>query len=98
MSALNALNALNLEIKTKLDDLKEALLESHPRMPLLLRDIHSTLKAQPEQVTLMTESEIAIIIEGLKKQTNTHITQSAKKSSTKKATLKSTLNAEDLGF
>lgn len=91
---------LNLEIKTKLDALQEALLESHPSMPTLLRDIHTTLKNQPEQVTLMTEEELAIVVQGLQKQTNTHIAAAItkKRSPSKRATLKATLNAEDLGF
>ena len=40
-------------------------------MPTLLQEIHRTLKAQPENVTLMTEDEIAIVVSGLMQQTNT---------------------------
>ena len=48
------MSAINLEIKSKLDELEQALLSAHPTLPTLLRDIHTTLKKQPEQVTLMT--------------------------------------------
>lgn len=91
--------SLNLEIKTKLDELQAALLDSHPSMPMLLRDIHRTLKAQPDQVTLLTEQDIALLIQGLQKQTNTVLASSPKSSRAKssKAAL-SKMTAADLGF
>lgn len=94
------MSQLNLEIQTKLASLQEALLESHPTMPTLLRDIHTTLKSQPEQVTLMTEDEIHIIIQGLEKQTNTHLAASVtkkSKSASSRAAMKNATSA-DLGF
>lgn len=94
------MSQLNLEIKTKLDALQQALLDSNPSMPTLLRDIHVTLKNQPEQVTLMTEQELHIVIQGLEKQTNTYLAASTVKSSksaTGKAKLKNA-TAADLGF
>lgn len=78
--------ALNLEISTKLHSLQEALLESHPTLPTLLRDIHTTLKQQPEQVTLMSEEELNIIVQGLEKQTNSYIAQAVTKKTTSKRT------------
>ena len=50
-------------------DLAAALLERHPRMPTLLREIHQTLQKYPECVTLASEEEIATVFEGLKRQT-----------------------------
>ena len=94
------MSQLNLEIKTKLDALYHALLDSNPSMPTLLRDIHVTLKNQPEQVTLMTEQELHIVIQGLEKQTNTYLAASTVKSSKSaagKAKLKNA-TAADLGF
>lgn len=91
---------LNLEIQTKLQALQQALLDSHPALPTLLRDIHTTLKNQPEQVTLMTEDEIHLVIQGLEKQTNTYLaatTLKSSKSPSAKAKLKATSSA-DLGF
>lgn len=72
-------SALNLEIKSKLDALQEALLSSHPTLPTLLRDIHRTLKAQPDQVTLMTPEEIQIVVLGLAKQTTSHLVEGSMK-------------------
>lgn len=92
------MSALNLEIKSKLDELQAALLSAHPTMPTLLRDIHRTLKAQPEQVTLMSEDEIAIVVAGLDKQTNTHIAQVTTKKSTSKSKALKNVTLDELGF
>jgi len=92
------MTALNLEIKSKLDSLQAALLSAHPEMPNLLREVRNTLKAQPEQVTLMTEDEIAIVVAGLEKQTNSHLAASASKpTKAKKESLKS-VTSDELGF
>jgi hypothetical protein len=76
-----------LVLKDKVEELKAALLERHPRMPVLLREIHSALLKQPENVTLLEESEIAVIVSGLKIQTDTEfasIVTKAAPSATKK--------------
>lgn len=92
------MSALNLEIKSKLDELESMLLSQHPGMPTLLRDIHKTLKAQPDQVTLMTEEEIQVVVRGLEKQTNSYLADSiAKPTKAKKESLKTVTNS-DLGF
>ena len=67
------------EVKEKLASLEAALLEKLPTMPTILRDIHRSLKADPDVVTLLTEEEIAILINGLKKQTGTVVATSALK-------------------
>lgn len=92
------MSQLNLEIKTKLEELEQALLAQHPTMPQILRDIHRTLKAQPDQVTLMSEEEINTVIRGLEKQTNSYIAASVSKpKAAAKASLKK-VSADDLGF
>lgn len=60
---------MSLELQNKVLELKELILSKHPRMPTLLREIHTTLLAQPENVTLATEEEIQIVVSGLKIQT-----------------------------
>lgn len=67
------MSTLGFEIKEKVLSLQTALLSSHPTIPTLLRDIHTHLRTDPEIVTLMTEDEINIIVQGLQKQTNTVI-------------------------
>ena len=89
---------LNMEVKTKLDALQAALLESHPTLPTLLRDVHQTLKAQPEQVTLMSEDEIRVVIQSLEKQTNTHLAESITKKPAAKRKALAASTASDLGF
>jgi len=42
-------------------------------MPTLLRDIHMNLRNDPDIVTLLAPSQIAIVVSGLSKQTQTTI-------------------------
>lgn len=58
-------------LKSQVAELSELILSRHPRLPFLLREIHTALRAQPENVTLMSEEEIAVVIAGLKVQTAT---------------------------
>lgn len=71
------------ELKMKIAELQSMILDAHPRMPLLLKDIHSILKNDPDNVTLLSEEDIGIIVAGLKKQTATEITTATLKKSTK---------------
>jgi len=79
-------------IRMQIASLQEAILAAHPRMPMLLKDIHKVLAADPENVTLLSEEDIGIIVSGLKKQTATVITAAAL--SGKKASLKNTQLAD----
>lgn len=63
-------------ISLKVSELQASLLAADPMMPHLLRDIHQTLKQDPENVTLLTSDQVAIIVSGLSKQTQTTITSS----------------------
>lgn len=86
-------------ITAKITELQEKLLAKHPQMPLLLREIHSTLKENPAVVTLLAEDQIRIIVNGLEAQTNTYIAQSmTTKSSTAKNKALSKVSSGDLGF
>ena len=73
-----------MEIQTTIQELQEALLNAHPEMPSLLRKIHTKLKADPAIVTLLSEEEIAQVINGLKVQTNVSLI-SAKKPAAEKS-------------
>lgn len=77
------MSTLSFAIKEQIESLNQALLSQHPQMPSLLRDIWKTLKANPDQVTLLEEEEIGIIVNGLKKQTATEIATNALKTKTK---------------
>lgn len=89
---------LNLDIKTKLDELEQLLLTNHPNMATALRDIHKTLKAQPDIVTLMSEEEIAIVVQGLAKQTNSQLVASTLKPSASKKKALTKVTSDELGF
>ena len=67
------------QLSEKVASLSTAILEKHPTMPTLLREIHTTLSKYPEQVTLLTEEEISVIVSELSVQTNVAFAQSATK-------------------
>jgi len=73
------------EVREKLASLEAALLQDTPGMPELLRDIHRTLKADPDVVTLLSEEECSILVQGLKQVTKTEIATKAVKKKPKKA-------------
>jgi hypothetical protein len=79
---------LGFEFLEKVNKLEEYLLERHPLMPNLLREIHHALRQQPENVVLANEEELAIIVAGLDIQTGEELaslTVSQSKKSTGKA-------------
>ena len=67
----------SVELLSKVQELSELILSKHPRMPTLLREIHTTLRNYPEQVTLLDEQSISVIVSGLQVQTNTVFSQAA---------------------
>lgn len=67
------------QLREKVLTLQNALLTQHPSMPSLLRDIHNNLKQDEEIVTLLSEEEIGVIVNGLMKQTQTVILSAALK-------------------
>lgn len=67
------------QIKEKCAALSLALLSAHPTIPVLLREIHTQLRSDPECVTLMSEAEIAIVVQGLQRQTGVEIVSAAVK-------------------
>jgi CTP:molybdopterin cytidylyltransferase MocA len=79
------------QIEEKVATLQEQLLANHPGMPVLLRDIHNRLKADPDVVTLLSEEAVGIIVSGLQKQTQTVILNATMKKGTGKALKKTTV-------
>ena len=75
------------ELKEKVAELSTLLLAKHPRMPVLLREIHTALRAQPENVTLLSEEEISQIVAGLKVQTGMEFAASATKGTGQKSAI-----------
>ncbi len=85
-------------IKSKISELQSALLSAHPTMPILLQEIRRIIKNDPATVTLLAEEDIAVIVNGLEKQTNTFIAASMTKSSTAKTKALKSVTSNDLGF
>lgn len=82
------------QIKSSIAELQAAIHEAHPSMPTLLRDIHTKLKQDPTNVTLLDEEDIAILVSGLKIQTNVEISSAKPKATgaAKKPSAASRLN------
>lgn len=66
---------VGFELRAKVLEYEEALKNRTPRMGTLLQEILANLKAQPENVTLITEEEIGKIVQGLEIQTNTFLAE-----------------------
>lgn len=73
------------EIQMNIAELEEALISTHPEMPVLLRKIHTKLKNDPEIVTLLSEEEINTVIRGLEVQTNVSLAPASKPKAEKKS-------------
>jgi len=72
-------------IKMQIESLREQIHAAHPRMPVLLQDIHKILKADPDNITLLDDESVGVIVAGLKLQTKTEITAAVIKSPKKSA-------------
>lgn len=60
-------------VREKLLVLESRLKDNLPNIKDILRDIHSTLKNDPDVVTILTEDEVAILVNGLIKQTQSTV-------------------------
>lgn len=80
------------EVKEKLAQLEAALLAGTPNMPTLLREIHRNLKADSALVSILSEEDCSILVNGLKKQTATEIAATVVKKKPKKALKNITVN------
>jgi hypothetical protein len=96
VSKLQSPSKLGEQLRMSLLDLEQSLLEKHPRMPTLLREVHKALQEQPENVILLNDEEAMIIFQGLEKQTGVELNiQAGKKASTAK---KVKVSADSLGL
>jgi hypothetical protein len=75
------MTSLLFEIQEKIAELQTIILDKHPKLPNLLKEIHTTLAQYPENVLLLSEEQIAVIVNGLEHQTNTFLATSVVKSS-----------------
>lgn len=84
------------QIKEQISTLQSALLDSNPRMPTMLREIHTRLKNDPGNVTLLSEEDIRILVSGLEKQTQTTLVSSMTKTSSAKSKALKNVKSSDL--
>lgn len=80
------------DLHAKISSLQDTILNAHPTLPILLREIHKIIKDDPSCVTVLSEAEIKTIVSGLEQQTKTTITEASLK---KKVSLKG-VNLADL--
>lgn len=71
--ATRVLDINTMDFVSKVQELEEALLGQHPKMPVLLMLIHKQIAADPELVTILSEESIGIIVSALKVQTKTEL-------------------------
>lgn len=88
-------NILSADIQEKILALEAAVKGRLPNMPMLLKEIHGALRKDPDCVTLLKEEQIAVLISGLERQTNTYIVATVTKSKSAASILKK-LTADDL--
>lgn len=67
------------QVKEKLAEVEVCLTDRTPGLAGLLRTIHTQLKKDPEIVTLLSEEDCAILVNGLKEYTKTEISTRAVK-------------------
>ncbi len=84
--------SLSIQLQQQVAELEQAILSAHPTLPTLLQQIHRNLKADPEAVTLLSEEQIGVIVNGLSRQTQTAIATSISTKKSGKASSKLTLD------
>lgn len=89
------LSPQHARVLEKCAELEDALNKSLPGFPHILKDIHETLRADPEIVTLLAEEDIAKIVKGMEMHAHIVVTPAkAKKAATAKS--KVPIKADDL--
>lgn len=83
------------QLQEKVASVQAALLAAHPTLPILLAEIHKTLKNDPACVTLLTEDEIGILVSGLEAQTKVEI-MATMSSGTKAGKALKKISADDI--
>lgn len=63
----------HMQFMEQMQELATAIHTQHPKMPVLLMQIHKHLRNDPELVTTLSEEEIGVIVNGLKIQTKTEL-------------------------
>lgn len=88
-------NELEFKLKEKMAALESALLNAHPLLPNLIREILKVVKSYPEQVTIMTSEELNSLFKGLETVHKIKLQEAVttKKSTSAKKALEKALDA-----
>jgi len=94
------MSSLPFSLEEKLTSLDSLLKERSPLIKVALQEIHTLLKKQPENVTILSEEQIASIVQSLEQVTGEHFAISATKGtgSTKLAKKLGKADAGAFGF
>ena len=83
---------LQEQLQEKIAEIATTLETSAPGLPNLLRTIHTQLKKDPELVTLLTDEECSVLVNGLKEHTQIELACTAMKSAPRKALKNTTVD------
>jgi len=75
------------QLQEKVLSLQSTILEKHPRLPGLLKEILVALKAQPENTLLLSPEEISAIVSGIETQQGVYLAASVTKPAVQKTTI-----------
>jgi len=82
---------LQEQLKDKIAEIRDTLENSAPGLPSLLRTIHTQLKKDPELVTLLSNEDCSILVNGLKEHTKIELACTAMKGKTRTALKQTTI-------
>lgn len=86
---------VGVDLHMKLVELEDALINAHPKLPTLLKEIHSRLRSDADVVSMLEPSQIGVVVTALRKFQGIELLQKATKSKTVKANLKN-VSVDDL--
>jgi len=80
---------LQEQLSAKIDEIEQCLENNAPNLNTILQTVHRQLKKDSELVTLLSDKECSVLVNGLKQHTKIELACTALKSKPKKS-LKST--------
>lgn len=84
------------DIRFQMADLQEKLIANIPDFPVILKSIHEKLRKDPAVVTLMSEDEIKLVVQGLAKHAQVEVVSPTALKQAKSAARKGAVSAEML--
>lgn len=85
------------QLKLKCAELERALTEDTPGYKTVLREIHENIRKTPEMLYALADEEIAVVVSGLSKLSDTEILETKKKEAkTISKKLAAKLSADDV--